>query len=461
MFVCKCKYCPHVYDGGPNCIRVHILGIKGEGVAACLDPPDAIKEICKKLHVAKGKMSSQGIDVNDHVDANIEHVLDGQDVEKVSSQSPMLSHMDVDINAGPSMKKAKLSGDKNTLAKAWQMQAQKAATVAVHRFFYAEDVPHWKALRTRKADAVAEIVYGPSFWQEARTIVNICVPILKVLRLANREGATMGLIYEFIDRMVEKIEYRVVANYNSSKSDAVKQAAILQSSRQVRRRFGQVAYVRPQDASSNSSEGDHAKHNPNEAMFEPKINEMIKMIMISERLIYDDMNSEADTPLYDGACVSRFSIFCNWLLVQDSRLETVELVSFRFRTGLASRSNSLVSLVTGQSLVQDWLADLVHWFVSGSDSADLVYGQFQDRTGYSLVSSSRLASCPGLSLVQIQDWTGLVTGLWLVSVQDWLLVSFLVLVTGQCRFWSLVSFLVLDWLVSLWFSWLAGSGLVG
>ncbi|MCO5550737.1 hypothetical protein L7F22_004228 [Adiantum nelumboides] len=127
MFVCKCKYCPHVYDGGPNRIRAHILGIKGEGVAACLNAPDAIKEICKKLHVTKGKMFSQGTDVNDHVDANIEHVLDGQDAEKVSSQS----HMDVDINVGPSMKKAKLSSDKNTLAKAWQMQARKAATVVV------------------------------------------------------------------------------------------------------------------------------------------------------------------------------------------------------------------------------------------------------------------------------------------------------------------------------------------
>ncbi|MCO5609496.1 hypothetical protein L7F22_063724 [Adiantum nelumboides] len=170
MFVCKCKYCPHVYDGGPNRIRAHILGIKGEGVAACLDPPDAIKEICKKLHVAKGKMFSQGTDVNDHVDANIEHVLDGQDAEKVSSQS----HMDVDINVGPSMKKAKLSSDKNTLAKAWQMQARKAATVAVRRFFYAEDVPHWKVrspffLNMVKAIGKAGPSYVPPSYHLLRT----------------------------------------------------------------------------------------------------------------------------------------------------------------------------------------------------------------------------------------------------------------------------------------------------
>ncbi|MCO5553800.1 hypothetical protein L7F22_007326 [Adiantum nelumboides] len=174
MFVCKCKYCPHVYDGGPNRIRAHILSIKGEGVAACLDPPDAIKEICKKLHVAKGKMSSQRTDVNDHVDANIEHVLDCQDVEKVSSQSPMLSHMDVDINAGPSMKKAKLSSDKNTLAKAWQMQARKAATVAVRIFFYAEDVSHWKVkspffLNMVKAIGQAGPSYVPPSYHLLRT----------------------------------------------------------------------------------------------------------------------------------------------------------------------------------------------------------------------------------------------------------------------------------------------------
>ncbi|MCO5594660.1 hypothetical protein L7F22_048693 [Adiantum nelumboides] len=170
MFVCKCKYYPHVYDGGPNRIRADILGIKGEGVAACLDPPDAIKEICKKQHVAKGKMSSQGTDVNDHVDANIEQVLDGQDAEKVSSQS----HMDVDINVCPSMKKAKLSSDKNTLAKAWQMQAQKAATVAVRRFFYAEDVPHWKVrspffLNMVKAIGQAGPSYVPPSYHLLRT----------------------------------------------------------------------------------------------------------------------------------------------------------------------------------------------------------------------------------------------------------------------------------------------------
>ncbi|MCO5564406.1 hypothetical protein L7F22_018067 [Adiantum nelumboides] len=46
-------------------------------------------------------------------------------------------------------------------------------------------------------------------------------------------------------------------------------------------------------------------HCPNEAMFELEIDEMIETIMDSERLIYDDMKSEADTLLYDGVRVSR------------------------------------------------------------------------------------------------------------------------------------------------------------
>ncbi|MCO5552299.1 hypothetical protein L7F22_005811 [Adiantum nelumboides] len=72
----------------------------------------------------------------------------------------------------------------------------------------------------------------------------------------------------------------------------------------------------------------------------------------------------------------------------DSWLETAELVSFRFRTG------------SGLSLVQDWLADLVHWLVSGSVSG--------------------------------QDW--LVSVHWLVSGQDWLVSVHCFktgLVTGQ------------------------------
>ena len=46
-----------------------------------------------------------------------------------------------------------------------------------------------------------------SFWANIKKIVKICKPILKVLRLADREGATMGLIYECTHRMIEEINH--------------------------------------------------------------------------------------------------------------------------------------------------------------------------------------------------------------------------------------------------------------
>lgn len=63
-----------------------------------------------------------------------------------------------------------------------------------------------KVSSTVKALEVSSIILGPSFWQGARLILQVCAPILKILRLADREGATMGLVYELTDRMVEKLE---------------------------------------------------------------------------------------------------------------------------------------------------------------------------------------------------------------------------------------------------------------
>ncbi|KAH7423049.1 hypothetical protein KP509_12G037100 [Ceratopteris richardii] len=62
-----------------------------------------------------------------------------------------------------------------------------------------------KVSRTQKAEDVSSIVLSAFFWRSAREIVNVCAPILHVLRLADREGATMGFIYELTDRMIEKI----------------------------------------------------------------------------------------------------------------------------------------------------------------------------------------------------------------------------------------------------------------
>ena len=63
-----------------------------------------------------------------------------------------------------------------------------------------------KVSRSVQAIEVNNIVFSYAFWQEARTILKICAPLLKILRLADREGATMGLIYELTDRMVEQVQ---------------------------------------------------------------------------------------------------------------------------------------------------------------------------------------------------------------------------------------------------------------
>ncbi|MCO5556795.1 hypothetical protein L7F22_010348 [Adiantum nelumboides] len=122
---------------------------------------------------------------------------------------------------------------------------------------------------------------------------------------------------------------QVVATYNSSYSNAVQQATILQPNKRVRGRFSQAAYVRPQQAVSHSLEGDHGDHHSNEAMFELEIDEMFETIMDSKMLIYDDMKSKADTLLYDGARVSRLKGSWFFSTCRQS-LDRVTLASQRF-----------------------------------------------------------------------------------------------------------------------------------
>ncbi|KAH7442960.1 hypothetical protein KP509_02G010000 [Ceratopteris richardii] len=63
-----------------------------------------------------------------------------------------------------------------------------------------------KCSRSALCTEVYDIVFSNAFWHDAKLIVKLCAPILKILRLCDREGATMGLIYELTDRMVEKLQ---------------------------------------------------------------------------------------------------------------------------------------------------------------------------------------------------------------------------------------------------------------
>ena len=62
-------------------------------------------------------------------------------------------------------------------------------------------------MKTQQGEEIVSIVLDASFWANMKKIVNICKPILKVLRLTDREGATMGLIYECTQHMIEEIKH--------------------------------------------------------------------------------------------------------------------------------------------------------------------------------------------------------------------------------------------------------------
>ncbi|KAH6555265.1 hypothetical protein KP509_1Z269200 [Ceratopteris richardii] len=81
-----------------------------------------------------------------------------------------------------------------------------------------------KVARTKKAEDVSSIILSAFFWRQAKDIVKICAPILKVLRLADREGATMGLIYELTDRMIESISS--IESIDSARLEEVKNVCV-------------------------------------------------------------------------------------------------------------------------------------------------------------------------------------------------------------------------------------------
>lgn len=161
MYTCKCKYCPHTWDGGPVRIRAHILGLKGHGVAPCLNAPYAVKDVCKKMHM--------GTKVHVHVDVHIEE----RSTHTESPQTSMQGSAHASSSVEPSLKKVKMS-NVNTLGDAWQLQARREATIAVRRFFYAEDIPHWKVrspffLRMVKAIGQAGPTFMPPSYNQLRT----------------------------------------------------------------------------------------------------------------------------------------------------------------------------------------------------------------------------------------------------------------------------------------------------
>lgn len=64
----------------------------------------------------------------------------------------------------------------------------------------------WSGSTESRSRRFETIVLSSTFWDEARSIVVGLQPLHTVLRLTDREGSTMGLLYEFMDRLGEQLD---------------------------------------------------------------------------------------------------------------------------------------------------------------------------------------------------------------------------------------------------------------
>lgn len=59
----------------------------------------------------------------------------------------------------------------------------------------------WSESTSPAAVNAQDIIYNTTFWADADAIQVALFPIVSVLRLCDSEGSTMGLLYEFMDRL--------------------------------------------------------------------------------------------------------------------------------------------------------------------------------------------------------------------------------------------------------------------
>ena len=59
--------------------------------------------------------------------------------------------------------------------------------------------------RTLIGQEVYSLIRGVDYFTHAKEIVYVLTPLLKVLRLVDKEGSIMGLIYERMDHLVEVV----------------------------------------------------------------------------------------------------------------------------------------------------------------------------------------------------------------------------------------------------------------
>jgi hypothetical protein len=60
--------------------------------------------------------------------------------------------------------------------------------------------------RREDGRAIAKVVYNDSFWEGVIEVCLVSEPLVKVLRLVDREKPAMGYLYKAIDRAKEAIQ---------------------------------------------------------------------------------------------------------------------------------------------------------------------------------------------------------------------------------------------------------------
>ena len=155
MHVMQCKYCNHTYVGGPQRIRVHLLGLRGQGVEKCKHASNDVKQQIKRLM----EIASEELVSND--DAPISN--ENQSITSTSNSENEMHNVSQLQACSESREKTKLDAS-GSLPMSWNMQLRKNAKEALERFLYAEDIPHGKVESSFFHDmlkVVGEV--GPSF----------------------------------------------------------------------------------------------------------------------------------------------------------------------------------------------------------------------------------------------------------------------------------------------------------
>ncbi|KAH7437821.1 hypothetical protein KP509_05G090800 [Ceratopteris richardii] len=179
QWTCKCKYCGHTFDGGPNRIRAHVLGLKGFGVDKCSCAPADVRDVCKKLH-AKVSGESSSVPSTDEHDMFVSMTGECNVEQNVASRASRCQYEENEFEESMqhgSAPKRKREG-KGVLHRAWESQARDEAMKALRRFFYAEDILFWKVRSPYFLEMFMQLE-GQQLHVEVRSIENELARLLE------------------------------------------------------------------------------------------------------------------------------------------------------------------------------------------------------------------------------------------------------------------------------------------